>query len=134
MSGVFVDTAALLALLDRAQSEHERAASTWRSLLAASEVLHTTNYVLVETFALTQRRLGIAAVRTFQRDFVPLLEIDWVDPTVHEAAVAALLAADRRRLSLVDLVSFEVMQLRGLQRAFTFDEDFAAWGFETLPG
>ena len=39
--------------------------------------------------------------------------------------MTALLAAQRRKLSLVDCVSFAVMRLRGSQVAFAFDQHFA---------
>jgi hypothetical protein len=44
---------------------------------------------------------------------------------VRRSATAALLTADRKRLSLVDCVNFEVMRRR-VSRAFTFDPDFTA--------
>jgi uncharacterized protein len=129
----FVDTSALLALLDGDAPEHPATAATWRSLLQDDEPLVTTNYVLVETYALVQRRLGMEAVRVLSRDFVPLLEIDWLDEATHGAGVAALLTAARRQLSLVDCVSFDVMRRRGLTRAFTLDADFAEQGFDIVP-
>ena len=52
----------------------------------------------------------------------------------HRGAVQALLAADRRGLSLVDCSSFLVMRRLGLKVAFAFDEDFGHQGFETVPG
>ncbi len=54
----FVDTSALLALLDADERYHMACAYAWRSLLAADERLMTTNYVVVESFALVQHRLG----------------------------------------------------------------------------
>lgn len=56
-----------------------------------------------------------------------------MDSTTHDAAVAALLAALPTRTSLVDYVSFQVMRDRGIRRAFAFDRDFGAAGFETVP-
>jgi predicted nucleic acid-binding protein len=39
----------------------------------------------------------------------------------------------RRRTSLVDWVSFEVMRRRGIETAFAFDRDFATAGFAVVP-
>jgi uncharacterized protein len=130
---LFVDTSALLALLDRDQPRHADAAATWNTLLAANERLLTTNYVLVETYALAQRRLGLDAVRTLTNDFVPLLEVCWIDAALHHAAVAAVLTAARRDLSLVDCTSFDVMRQRGITRAFSLDADFSRQGFDLIP-
>jgi predicted nucleic acid-binding protein len=43
--------------------------------------------------------------------------------------VSALLAADRRDVSLVDWTSFELMRARGVSAALAYDDDFAAQGF-----
>jgi predicted nucleic acid-binding protein len=129
----FVDTSVLLALLDADQPQHARAAAAWRALLAADESLFATSYVLVETYALVQRRLGFDAVRTLTEDIVPLLAIEWIDEATHTAAVAALLTAARRGLSLVDCTSFLAMRRRGATRAFALDADFEGQGFTMLP-
>jgi predicted nucleic acid-binding protein len=129
----FVDTSGLLALLDADERRHPEAATAWRALLEQDEPLVATSYVLVETYALVQRRLGIEAVRALTQDFAPLLSIEWVDEVTHGAAVAAMLTAARRDLSLVDCASFVVMRRRGLTRAFTLDADFIGQGFEATP-
>jgi predicted nucleic acid-binding protein len=43
--------------------------------------------------------------------------------------IVAVIAANRRDLSLVDAVSFDVMRRRGISRAFGFDRQFAEAGF-----
>lgn len=129
----FLDTSALLAVLNRDDEHHEKAAEAWKRLLGEEWRLTTSSYVLVETFALCQSRLGITAVRTLQNDIVPLLDVVWVDGTLHQAAAAAVLAAGKRKLSLVDCVSFEAMRTRGLTHAFAFDRHFAEQGFEVMP-
>ena len=130
---VFVDTSALLALVNAQDLFHPAAREALTSLREAREPLVTTNYVLVEALALIQRRQGMGAATIFQANFVPILTVAWVDEPVHRAAVAALLTAGRRELSLVDCVSFEVMRERGIAQAFSFDADFAVAGFELLP-
>ncbi len=129
----FVDTSALIALLDGSESKHTACARAWRRLLTDDESLVTSSYVLVETYALAQRRLGIDAVRTLTTDYVPLLAVDWIDETVHGAGLASLLTANRRELSLVDCVSFEMMRRRDISKAFTLDADFAKQGFNVTP-
>jgi predicted nucleic acid-binding protein len=47
--------------------------------------------------------------------------------------VAALLTANRRELSLVDCVSFEVMRRRDITSAFAIDTDFSKQGFTVVP-
>jgi predicted nucleic acid-binding protein len=130
---ILVDTAALYALIDAADPNHRRATAALRDLRVSDESLLTHEYVVVETTALLQRRLGLEAVRRLVDDLLPLVEIVWVDQPLHAEAREALLAGGRRAVSLVDWVSFLVMRRHGVRRAFTFDEDFAVEGFEVLP-
>ena len=129
---VFLDTSALLAVLDADDQFHARARKAWADLINRAEDLVCTNYVLVETFALAQHRLGLEAVRSLVEDILPLLRVHWIGEAEHGAGVAALLTAGRRQLSLVDCTSFIVMRQLRLRTAFAFDSDFATQGFETL--
>ena len=128
----FVDTSALLALLDGGDDNHAAAVDAWRKLAEQSAQLVTTNYVVVETTAVAQRRLGLDAVRALVNDVLPLLDVVFIDQATHAAAMGALFAAGRRHLSLVDCASFEVMRQANLTTAFAFDRDFAAQGFDAV--
>lgn len=128
----FVDTSALYAFVDRDAAEHRAAVRTLGGLIG-DEPLRTHSYVLVETNALVQHRIGMAAVRQLTEEVQPALDVRWVDAELHQVAVAALLAADRRRVSLVDWTSFELMRQERIDRAFAFDDDFATQGFEVVP-
>jgi len=129
---VFVDTSAFYAILDRDDSNHARARDTLVRLLGDSARLITHNYVLVETTALVQHRLGMAAVRTFHEGIAPLLEIEWVSEQRHRAGTEAMLTAARKKLSLVDCVSFLTMRELGVRTAFCFDGHFREQGLEVL--
>lgn len=128
----FVDTSAWYALLDAADPQHGAAAQAWHTLLRADDLL-THSYVLVETTALVQRRLGVPAVDVLINHLALPAAVAWVDADLHQRAVTALLAARRRHVSLVDWTSFELMRQRGIRAAFAFDDDFAAQGFAVLP-
>lgn len=129
----FVDTSALLAVMAADDQQHAIALEFWKSLLQQGEGLVATNYVVVECHALVQRRFGMSGVRVLESAFLPALSIVWVVPSVHRAAATAVLSADRRTLSLVDCVSFQVMREHSITRAFTFDPHFADEGFEVAP-
>ena len=128
---VFVDTSAIYALLDRDDENHVPAADAFAAL--EQEPLMAHNYVVVESAALVQRRLGAPAVRTLFDDLLPVLELTWIDEHTHRAAAAALIASENSSVSLVDWTSFEVMRQRGVNQAFAFDDDFATQGFQLVP-
>jgi predicted nucleic acid-binding protein len=130
---VFVDTSALYAVLDGNDSRHAEAAARWTELLQGGDDLFTTNYVLVETVALAQARMGMDAVNTLYSDLLPLIRTIWVDEAIHRSAVHAHLVSARRRLSLVDCVSFETMRRANLREVFSFDPHFEEQGFGRRP-
>lgn len=130
---IFVDTSALYAVLDRDDTCHAEASDAWKELLESSTPLLTHNYVLVEIAALAQNRLGLAALRALQEDVMPILEVHWVIEAQHHMAVQMVLAAGRKKLSVVDCASFLVMRERSVREAFAFDHHFHEQGFRTIP-
>lgn len=128
----FLDTSVLYSYLDSDALRHHEAVTHFTELAQEGELV-TTNYVTVETTALVQRRLGLAATRDLHQDLLPTVALTWVDHATHDAALSALLSGGRRRLSFVDLVSFETMRRLGCDTALSFDSDFADQGFRVLP-
>jgi uncharacterized protein len=125
----FVDSSALIAIIDRNELHHHQAARSWLQLLAQHPLLLTTNYVLLETASILQRRIGLGALETLTQQLVPVLETVWISPEVHAAGVQAALATGRRQLSVVDCISFAVMRSHAIRHAFAFDKHFAEQGF-----
>lgn len=129
---VYIDTSALFAVLDADDRHHKKAKKTWTMLITEEETIVCSNYILIETFALVQNRLGLEAVRILQEDIIPVLTVEWVDEATHRAGVTGVLSAMRKKLSLVDCISFDVMRRLGIKKAFAFDPHFKEQGFLTL--
>ena len=129
MNAVFADTSGLLALLNSKDENHARAERAFVTLRARQAPLVSTSFVLVETYALVGRRLGLDAVRSFRTDFAPLLEVVWVDEALNEAGLDLWLERGKRLLSLVDAVSFVTMRQRDVAEVFAFDPHFEQEGF-----
>jgi predicted nucleic acid-binding protein len=130
---IFVDTAAFLAVLNANDQFHRSASQIWDEILSSDSPLFSSNYVILETTALLQHRFGIEALRLFESDILPVIEIAWVDEAIHIQGMSALLAANRRSLSLVDCTSFEIMRQIGLDEVFTFDPQYREQGFKVIP-
>jgi predicted nucleic acid-binding protein len=127
---VFIDTSAFYALMDLSDSGHISAKKTWEKLLGSPIRLITSNYVILETIALLQHRLGLPAVDVFQKDILPVVYTEWVHEKDHHTALNALLTAGRKKLSLVDCVSFEIMRRLNIRKCFALDRHFREQGFE----
>ena len=124
---VFVDTSALIAHLDAEDHRHSEASATLDWLRRTADLV-TTNYVEVECLAVCRRRLGREAVAAVIDELLPVLNVIWVSPQIHAAAVATY-RSGRRAASLVDEVSFGVMRSAGIREAFAYDDDFDREGF-----
>lgn len=129
---IFVDTSAFYALMDRSDHYHENAGRLWKYLLEKNSSLYTSNYIIVETLALIQHRLGFEAANLWYRDMLSVVEVLWVDEQRHKTAFELWLGLGRKQLSLVDCVSFITMRHYKLETVFGFDRHFAEQGFEIL--
>jgi predicted nucleic acid-binding protein len=69
------------------------------------------------------------AVADFQAKIQPLLETIWVDSEWHARGMQRLFAGWKKDVSLVDCLSFEIMETRDLQTAIAFDRHFEENGF-----
>lgn len=130
---VLVDTSAFYAMLVRTEERHEEVVRALSKLARAARPLTTTSYVVVETAALVQSRIGLEAVRDLFDRLLPLVSVEWVTESLHRRGVRRLLQEDRRGLSLVDCVSLELMATKGIREALALDPHFAQAGFRLLP-
>ncbi len=130
---IFVATSALLAILNKDDLNSERASVTLINFVENGEELFCTNYILVESYALIQHRMGMDAINDFQKNILPSLNIVWIDKDEHKSIVTGFLSSNRRQLSFVDCSSFETMKRMDIKTAFTFDNHFREQGFEVIP-
>ena len=130
---IFLDTSGLIAVLDADDRAHAAAHPVWRMWVEQDTPLLTSNYVVVETLAVLQRRYGMTAVRALYDELLPVVYVVWIDAPLHTQAVEQFLIANRYQLSLVDCTSFTLMRALGLRHVFTFDAHFAEQGFTCYP-
>ena len=126
---VFVDTSALFALLDAEDAGHALTFPAWSRGIDDHVGFVTTNYIIIETIALVQRRLGMDAVRTLVDEMLPMIDTAWVTDADHGTGLSLVLLAARRHLSLVDCVSFTVMRRLGTREYLGLDPQFEEQGF-----
>ena len=130
---IFIDTSALYALMDADDRNHERARDAWAQWLDQPIQFLTSNYVLLESLALIQHRLGIQAARQFNEELMPVLRVHWIDAELHATALKMVLAIGQRDLSLVDCTNIELMRRLGHRTIFAFDRHYPEQGLTQLP-
>ena len=128
MKLVFVDTSGFYAFLDRTDPFHDKAKNLFVRARDEKWRLLTTSYVVHESWALIQARLGCEAVEDWLGSLLPLCEVEWVDETLHRLGSARARHAKERGLSLTDCVSFEVMSASGCSESIADDEHFRKSG------
>lgn len=129
MKPVFVDTSGFYAFLDRTDPFRAQARELFLRARDEKWQLFTTSYVVHESWALIQARLGWDAVEDWLDALLSMCEIVWVDETLHRLGMARARQARERRLSLTDCVSFEAMTTRGCAEALADDEHFQKLGY-----
>lgn len=128
---VFVDTSALVTLLDRDDPRHGDTRAAFADLADAELVTH--GYVIAETIAVCRRRFGVDATMTVIDDLLPVIDLLPVDPTTHGAALARYRASLPSGTSFVDQVSLEVIERDEITAAFALDPDLARPGVMLIP-
>lgn len=120
---IFVDSSALIALVDRDDSTHAAAVAAYGNLLSEGYKLFTTNYVIAETFDLLSTGVGPDVARRFLRDCkIAVYHADEQDE--RRAKRVVLRQTGPNGLSLTDAVSFVVMERLNVADAFAVDPGF----------
>jgi len=125
---IFLDTSAIYAMADKADPNHVTACSKFDLALKSKKSFLLHNYILAESAALLQTRLGPQSAMLFLKD-AQAFEIEWMDPELHHEALKELERIAKRGISFIDCASFVVMRRRGIDTAFAFDPDFQDHGF-----
>ena len=94
---VFVDTSAFYALLVSNDESHDPVRAAFASLVTGRRLLWTTSFVIVETIALLQHRIGLDAAKDFDEEVLPAVRVRWVDDHLYRLGIDRLWREDRRQ-------------------------------------
>jgi predicted nucleic acid-binding protein len=120
--GVLWDSSAILALLDADDFDHARAVAIARQIASEKRPGFITNYIEAEAHALLLRKLG----RTLAREWLLTggLPVIRVLQEEEDRAREIIARHSDKNWSLCDAISFAVLDVREIRRAFTFDRHF----------
>lgn len=119
----FVDSSAIVALVDRNDATHDAAVAAYHDLLKQGYKLFTTNFVVAETISMLTDGVGADIARQWLRD--NRLTVYHADESDERRARALVIGSHSERgLSYVDAVSLVVMERLGIADAFAVDTFF----------
>lgn len=120
--GVLWDSSAILALLDADDADHEPAVAIASRIALEKRPSFITNYIEVEAHALLLRKLG----RTLAREWLLSggLPVIRALPEEENRAREIIARHSDKDWSLCDAISFAILDVRGIRRAFSFDHHF----------
>jgi predicted nucleic acid-binding protein len=126
---IFVDTSAFYSLADTRDLHHARARAVYEAHITRHR-LYTSDLVVAETWSLVRGRLGRrAAMRWWAGMRTGIVTIAFVRLADLEAGWRIGQRYDHGALSLVDCVSFALMERLGIETAFAFDQRFSVYRF-----
>jgi predicted nucleic acid-binding protein len=125
----FVDTSAFYSLADSRDRHHEQAQSLYQAQIGTAQ-FYTSDLVMAETWLLLRGRLGRrAALQWWDGVRLGIVDIVFARPADLEAAWRIAQRYDDQDLSLVDCVSFAIMERLGIETAFAYDHHFGLYRF-----
>lgn len=128
---VFVDTSALLALLD---ADDPRQAEVVAAFAARrDDALVTHGYIVAESLAVVRRRFGVEGTVTLLDDVLPPIAVLQIDPDLHDVAQRAYRSSLPSGTSFVDQVSLQVISREGISVALALDPDLSTPGVTLFP-
>ena len=136
MTAGFLDTSGWFAALSPREGRHEVALASYRRWIEGGVKLVTSNLVVAEMQTLVMRYRGPADSLRFLDSLYQDAshEVVFVDRDLERSAIDQWMRRFRdQRVSLTDVVSFEIMRTRRIREALAIDEHFSLAGFDVEP-
>lgn len=124
---VFIDSSAIVALVDQDDASHQDAVTAYHGLVSAGYRLFTTNYVVSETYDLLRAGVGHAVARQWLKDNA-LATYHADEQDERRARRTVLRARGAHGLTITDAISLVVMERFGVADAFAVDPNFLSGG------
>jgi predicted nucleic acid-binding protein len=131
---VFTDTSAYFALSYTSDASHASAQVHMRELAAARCRLYTSNFIAAELHALLLTRINrfVAATALATLDASQLTTMERVTEGDELRAREIIARYTDKDFSLTDATSFAIMERLGISHAFTYDRNFAQYGWAVI--
>lgn len=125
---IFIDTGFFFALFSAKDPDHERVREVFESFGTRRwpDFLLTTNHVVLETIQLTRARIGYREAVSMGELLYSerMARMHWMTPEEEKAAFDYMRKYKDKNYSLVDCLSFVVMERLRITEALAIDSDF----------
>lgn len=129
LKNIYVDTGAFFALSDVKDTHHRRASEYTRRVEKQAHFV-TSSYVVIEAWLLIRNKLGYRAALDFLvRVRGGAAQIRQVTDTDLTKAMEIMTTYADQEFSLVDAVSFVLMERLEIDTSFTFDAHFRIYRY-----
>lgn len=135
---LFVDTSAFLALVNEKDNNH-LASTRFLEEIKNGKVkikkIITSDYIIDETLTRIRYAVGHKEAVEWGQDILTsnVVEKVGVGRELFEPAWELFKTYEDKKLSFTDCTSFAIMKIRGIEKVFSFDDDFERVGFKLLP-
>ena len=134
MSKIFLDTAYVIALLNKNDNHHDKAREFEAILRNSGTTLITTTAILLEIgnalSKLKYRRASIIFLKALTSD--PAIKVIPISESLYDKGFSRYSTMTDKEWGLVDCISFIVMEQQGITEALTADKHFKQAGFNAL--
>ena len=125
---IFVDTGFFYALASARDPDHDRVVEVFETFRnqRLPDVLLTTNHVVFETIQLARSRRGHPMAVSIGKELYSqkLTRIHWVTPEEEKSAFDYMIMYEDKNYSVVDCLSFFIMDKLGISEALAVDSHF----------
>lgn len=128
---IFADTGAWIALADKNDRYHDAAKDVYASIQKRKARLVITDYIFDETTTWLHYKIGHHVACDWGNNIFNsrMVEMVKVSEEHIDAAWKIFQKYNDQQFSFTDCVSFVVMNLLGINEAFTYDSHFSTMGF-----
>jgi len=135
---IFVDTSAFLALVNEKDNNHVAAKQFLEDIkngkIRVKKII-TSDYIIDETITRIRYSVGHKEAVEWGKDILASKVIEKIEiqKEIFGLAWELFQTYEDKKLSFTDCTSFALMKKKGIEKVFSFDEDFARLGFVLIP-
>jgi len=133
---IFVDTGAFIALTDKDDENHNKAAIFYKTMKEKGCRFATSNFVVCETMNYLRAKVSHQMAVVFRDNLIKsgFFEIITVTSFMEDAAFGIFKQYSDKGFSFTDCTSFALMKSQKIRKAFAFDRHFEQYdNFTRLP-